>query len=105
MKNFNPSDPVHFKKLIVMLDKKFQKIRIHQRELNHMVGLLSSYIDDDIDHLLSTLKEILLELEKINATGGLIAIDSNANIAMPFNTDGMIRGSITNKSNIYVAIY
>ena len=64
MKNFNPSDPVHFKKLIVMLDKKFQKIRIHQRELNHMVGLLSSNIDDDIDHLLSTLKEILLELEK-----------------------------------------
>ncbi len=64
MKNFNPSDPVHFKKLIVMLDKEFQKIRIHQRELNHMVGLLSSNIDDDIDHLLSTLKEILLELEK-----------------------------------------
>ena len=64
MKNFNPSDPAHFKKLIVMLDKKFQKIRIHQRELNHMVGLLSSNIDDDIDHLLSTLKEILLELEK-----------------------------------------
>ena len=64
MKNFNPSDPVHFKKLIVMLDKKFQKIRIHQRELNQMVGLLSSNIDDDIDHLLSTLKEILLELEK-----------------------------------------
>ena len=64
MKNFNPSDPVHFKKLIVMLDKKFQKIRIHQRELNHMVGLLSSNIDDDIDHLLSKLKEILLELEK-----------------------------------------
>ena len=50
-------------------------------------------------------EEILLELEKIDATGGLIAIDSNANIAMPFNTDGMIRGSITNKSNIYVAIY
>tara|TARA_B100000212_G_scaffold68603_1_gene47978 strand:- start:396 stop:656 length:261 start_codon:yes stop_codon:yes gene_type:complete len=64
MKNFNPSEPVHFKKLIVMLDKKFQKIRIHQRELNHMVGLLSSNIDDDIDHLLSTLKEIFLELKK-----------------------------------------
>ena len=63
MKNFNPNDPVHFKKLIVILDKKFQKIRIHQRELNQGVGALSAKLDD-IDHLLSILKEILLELEK-----------------------------------------
>ena len=64
MKNFNPNDPVHFKKLIVILDKKFQKIRIHQRELNQGVAALSAKLDDDIDHLLSILKEILLELEK-----------------------------------------
>jgi len=64
MKNFKPNDPVHFKKLIVLLDKKFQKIRIHQRELNQGVGALSAKLDDDIDHLLSILKEILLELEK-----------------------------------------
>ena len=64
MKNFNPNDPVHFKKLIEILDKKFQKIRIHQRELNQGVGALSAKLDDDIDHLLSILKEILLELEK-----------------------------------------
>ena len=64
MKNFNPNDPVHFKKLLEILDKKFQKIRIHQRELNQGVGALSAKLDDDIDHLLSILKEILLELEK-----------------------------------------
>ena len=47
-----------------ILIPKFQKIRIHQRELNQGVGALSAKLDDDIDHLLSILKEILLELEK-----------------------------------------
>ena len=50
-------------------------------------------------------KEILMELKQINAYGGLIAIDSEANISMPFNTHGMIRGSVSNKTNINVAIY
>jgi beta-aspartyl-peptidase (threonine type) len=50
-------------------------------------------------------EEILNELENIDAKGGLIAIDNEANIAMPFNTDGMIRGSITNKSILNVYIY
>jgi len=45
------------------------------------------------------------ELKNIDAEGGLIAIDSEANIAMPFNTDGMIRGSITSKSTLNFAIY
>ena len=49
--------------------------------------------------------DIIEELLKIDARGGIIAIDKNANISMPFNTDGMIRGSITNKSELYVAIY
>jgi len=50
-------------------------------------------------------EEILMELKDINAYGGLIAIDSEANISMPFNTHGMIRGSVSNKTNINVAIY
>lgn len=32
------------------------------------------------------------KLEKINARGGVISIDKNGNVAMPFNTDGMFRG-------------
>jgi len=48
---------------------------------------------------------IIEELLKIEARGGIIAIDKNANISMPFNTDGMIRGSITNKSKLSIAIY
>jgi beta-aspartyl-peptidase (threonine type) len=60
------------------------------------------YLDKNIR---TSSKEILNELKNINAEGGLIAIDSEANIAMPFNTDGMIRGSITSKSILNVAIY
>jgi len=62
-----------------------------------------------IEYLNETLEkassEIIKELLKIDARGGIIAIDKNANTSMPFNTDGMIRGSFTNKSELYVAIY
>ena len=60
------------------------------------------YLDKNIS---TSSKEILNELKNIDAEGGLIAIDSEANIAMPFNTDGMIRGSISSKSTLNVAIY
>ena len=49
--------------------------------------------------------DVIEELKKIGATGGLIAIDKDANISTPFNTDGMIRGSITNISELNFAIY
>ena len=62
-----------------------------------------------IEYLNETLEkassDIIKELLKIDARGGIIAIDKNANISMPFNTDGMIRGSVTNKSELFVAIY
>jgi beta-aspartyl-peptidase (threonine type) len=37
--------------------------------------------------------------------GGLIALDSQGNLAMPFNTDGMYRGYVTSDGKIRVAIY
>jgi len=62
-----------------------------------------------IEYLNETLEkassDIIEELLTIDARGGIIAIDKNANISMPFNTDGMIRGSFTNKSELFVAIY
>lgn len=39
-------------------------------------------------------KVINVKLEKMGGTGGVIAIDKNGKIAMPFNTDGMFRGYI-----------
>ena len=45
------------------------------------------------------------KLEKQNARGGLIAIDKNGNIAMPFNTSGMYRASIDANGNKTIKIY
>ena len=50
-------------------------------------------------------EDVIDELMKVGRSGGLIAIDKDANISTPFNTDGMIRGSITNKSDLLVEIY
>ena len=62
-----------------------------------------------MEYLNQSLKEsssnIINELEEIGASGGLIAIDKEANISTPFNTDGMIRGSITNKKALSVGVY
>ena len=48
---------------------------------------------------------IIEELKLVGATGGLISIDKEPNVSTPFNTKGMIRGSITNKSDLSIAIY
>lgn len=37
--------------------------------------------------------------------GGMIALDNNGNLAMPFNTAGMYRGAITESGEIELAIY
>ena len=42
---------------------------------------------------------------EINGDGGLIAVDANGNIAMPFNTEGMYRAAKSSDSGIQVSIY
>lgn len=37
--------------------------------------------------------------------GGVIALDRDGNLAMPFNSEGMFRGTITEDGKVYVAIY
>ncbi len=44
-------------------------------------------------------------LMKIGGDGGLIAVDANGNIAMPFNTDGMYRASWNADNEKVIAIY
>jgi beta-aspartyl-peptidase (threonine type) len=44
-------------------------------------------------------------LVEINGDGGLIAVDIHGNIAMPFNTEGMYRGSKTSSGDKKIAIY
>ena len=42
---------------------------------------------------------------KMGGDGGLIALDKDGNMAMPFNTAGMYRGAITENGEIEVFIY
>jgi len=44
-------------------------------------------------------------LVEIGADGGVIAIDAEGNTAMPFNTEGMYRGTIDRDGNVSVMIY
>jgi beta-aspartyl-peptidase (threonine type) len=46
-----------------------------------------------------------VKLKSQGAAGGLIAVDRNGNIAMPFNTSLMLRGSIFPDGKIRVEIY
>jgi beta-aspartyl-peptidase (threonine type) len=46
-----------------------------------------------------------VKLKSQGAEGGLIAVDRNGNIAMPFNTAMMFRGTIQPDGKIEVMIY
>jgi beta-aspartyl-peptidase (threonine type) len=48
---------------------------------------------------------VINKIDKMGGDGGLIALDKNGNIAMPFNTAGMYRGTITEEGKIEVEIY
>ena len=50
-------------------------------------------------------KIALDKMAKLGGNGGLIALDKNGKIAMPFNTAGMYRGTITTDGKIEVQIY
>lgn len=53
---------------------------------------------ESADHIINT------KLKNAGGTGGLIALDAEGNITMPFNTAGMYRGYITDKEK-YIGIY
>ncbi len=48
---------------------------------------------------------VIDKIGQAGGTGGMIALDNNGKLAMPFNTAGMYRGSITEDGQISVAIY
>ncbi|RQO78775.1 beta-aspartyl-peptidase [Pedobacter sp. KBW01] len=50
-------------------------------------------------------KIALDKVDKMGGNGGLIALDKQGNMTMPFNTDGMYRGAITADGKIEVSIY
>lgn len=48
---------------------------------------------------------IMKQLPALGGDGGLIAVDSKANVVMPFSTEGMYRGFIKNNGKAVVDIY
>ena len=48
---------------------------------------------------------IMNQLEALGGTGGVIAIDKNGNIAMPFNTEGMYRGYVDKNGEMVIKIF
>jgi beta-aspartyl-peptidase (threonine type) len=48
---------------------------------------------------------VMDKLVKIGGEGGLIALDKNGNIELPFNSDGMYRASKKENEAIFVGIY
>lgn len=53
----------------------------------------------------ATAEVIYLRIIKIGGDGGLIAVDSAGNIAMPFNTKGMYRGYKSSTGSKEISIY
>ena len=49
--------------------------------------------------------EEIRKLTELNGTGGVIALDSNGNVAMEFNTSGMFRGYIKSSGEKKIAIF
>ncbi|MDP2384836.1 MAG: isoaspartyl peptidase/L-asparaginase [Bacteroidota bacterium] len=48
---------------------------------------------------------VMDKLVKLGGEGGLVAIDKNGNIELPFNTEGMYRGMKAEGAEIFVRIY
>lgn len=48
---------------------------------------------------------VMQKLVKRGGEGGVIAVDKNGNIAMPFNSEGMYRASIDTEGKVFIGIY
>jgi L-asparaginase / beta-aspartyl-peptidase len=68
----------------------------------HDLSALMEYRDLS---LAEAAQAVLDKVVVLGGTGGLIAIDRQGNIALPFNTDGMYRGCVKIDGASFVAIY
>jgi L-asparaginase / beta-aspartyl-peptidase len=48
---------------------------------------------------------VMKKLVKLGGEGGLIALDKNGNIEMPFNSEGMYRASLSSNKDMFIGIY
>jgi len=68
----------------------------------HDISALMEYRDMKLPEAAQT---VLDKVAKLGGTGGLIAIDREGNIALPFNTSGMYRGHVDSSGKFVVEIY
>lgn len=66
------------------------------------VSALMEYKKDPVSKAAQT---VIDKVGKLGGDGGLIALDKDGNMAMPFNTEGMYRGAITKDGKIEIYIY
>ena len=69
----------------------------------HDVAARMAYARETLQQAAETV--IMETLGEMGGTGGLIALDREGNIAMPFNTEGMYRGYIDSAGNEVILIY
>jgi beta-aspartyl-peptidase (threonine type) len=50
-------------------------------------------------------KKAIEKMGKLGGDGGLIALDKKGNVSMPFNTEGMYRGTVTEDGKVEIKIY
>lgn len=50
-------------------------------------------------------KEVIGKIEALGGDGGMIVLDKKGEVTMPFNTEGMYRGTITADGSVEVSIY
>jgi len=68
----------------------------------HDISALIEYRGMKLDDATQT---VLDKVAKLGGTGGLIAVDKNGNMALPFNTSGMYRGQVDSSGKFLVEIY
>ncbi len=68
----------------------------------HEISARMRFLHEDV---LRASSAVLDDVARLGGRGGLIVIDAEGHIAMPFNTAGMFRGRVSSASDIEVAIY
>jgi beta-aspartyl-peptidase (threonine type) len=48
---------------------------------------------------------VMDKLVKLGGEGGLIAVDRDGNVELPFNSEGMYRGKVSSGEELFTAIY
>jgi L-asparaginase / beta-aspartyl-peptidase len=70
--------------------------------LAHNVSARMRYLREP---LAAAARQSLAELAALGGTGGLVAVDRNGRVAMPFNTEGMYRGQVRADGTFAVKIF